>query len=257
METNQKMDVWTFDNKHPEVEIRCDRIGGRLIERKHDLLKHINGDFAVLRRFQEALRRWFPKGKQFDYIILDYFYGPTGWASQFADKLIGTVVPFISDYLAENGSMWFANIPAFSTAVAKHDKVLRKHYTCLGQSANCNPLFIAGDDIKELLENVAPPVCNVTAMKHLNKEHPFLMLAKKSILPPDGAVANLFSLSLPLPAVEASSSTSVPSSAVASLVVPLLSFAPPALQSPSAISTKETTGKEMTINHDGEGGAVG
>ena len=186
MVNDQQMDVWTYDDKHPEEEVRFFREGSKLISRSNTLHQHINGDFAVLRRFTEHTNRKFGGRKQFDVIAIDHFNGPTGWAAEkWVEGFIGEVMPFIGTYcLSSGGEVWVPRIPAVTAAIQKHTKKLTRIFTIEYALPAGNPIYAAGEAVASELEALRPPVCNLNAMRSLPKPYPFVLFRLKSSTEP-------------------------------------------------------------------------
>ena len=70
--------VYSWDDKHLEIESRSYRVGWKIQERQTTREKHINADFGILRRVRSALETKFPTGMLFDVIIFDFYYVPAG-----------------------------------------------------------------------------------------------------------------------------------------------------------------------------------
>ena len=177
MVNDQQMDLWTFDDRHPEEEVRLVRQGSKLIAHSNTLHQHINGNFAVLRRFIEHINRKFGGGKQFDVIAMDHFNGPTGWAGEkWVEGFIGEVMPYIgTNCLSRGGEVWLPRIPAVIAAIQKHTKKLTRSFTIEYALPACNPIYAAGEAVASQLEAQRPPVCNLNAMRSLPEPYPFVL----------------------------------------------------------------------------------
>ena len=182
IESNQNTDVWTYDDRHPEIERRCDRIGNKLVERSTHLTKHIHGNFAILRRFIHNIEGKFGTlGKMFDVIVVDHFNGPTGWAAEkWVNGFIKDVIPYIGrHYLFPDGEIWLPAIPAVRTAVHETFVKILNMFLVKDETPEGNPVYRAGEDIAAVLEQQHPPVCNKNALRSLPHPFPFLLLRLK------------------------------------------------------------------------------
>ena len=104
----------------------------------------------------------------FDYVVLDYFRSPAGWArSSWAASLFHTTLPSLSQggYLAQGGKILLPN----QRGCAEHiGSVCRESFQVKPVPCGLNPLYTATDEVYEELVNLEDGHTNVSERQRGN-----------------------------------------------------------------------------------------
>ena len=162
--------VYTLDNKHEDVTLG------------HN--KHCQANFADARRmFRSIKTRW--GGVSFDYIILDYFFSPVGWARErWTEALFTQTLPQFAteNVLSKDGEIWLPNLECVQELMESFADVLLPHYTWeLVAEPLENPLYLATDAIEEDLMRCPDTLTNETQIRPLRafSKTPFYRLRRR------------------------------------------------------------------------------
>ena len=93
--------------------------------------KHCTANFADARRMSASLRENITFLRAFDYIILDYFFSPAGWArTRWTDNFFKDTIPRMAEdeLIRRGGQFWLPNLECVAEAIAQFgDVILRYH----------------------------------------------------------------------------------------------------------------------------------
>jgi hypothetical protein len=181
-------DVRSADDKHTEAFV----VGPNGREQPVALADrpglHVHGNFADTRRFFQSLAEVSQFDAAFDYIILDYFFSPAGWAaSRWTDNFFEETIPAFaeSNRIVAGGQVWLPYLDCVRAAVEqKFAGVIGKHYAVRLVSKNDvmeNPLYAATSRVREQLLECPEAYTNETQLKPLLafSDTPFLVLTRR------------------------------------------------------------------------------
>ena len=121
---------------------------------------------------------------EFDFIILDYFFSPEGWArTRWTDAFYEKTLPMLvnDDILKPNGTIYLPNLECVEDLLLEYDSVLSKYYYWEHVSRpKENPLFRATSKVDKELLQCPDRLTNDTQMKPLANysETPFIALKR-------------------------------------------------------------------------------
>jgi len=179
-------DVYTIDNKHPEIMTRLDRVKGRLVESQDHLAKHCNSDFCGRLFFRDLRTRF--GASVFKVIILDYFFSPSGYVDiRWTARLFDTTLPkFASEgWLEVGGSIWLPHSKYVATTVEHYRHSLQQYFVIeYVKDPLRNPLYAATDrkDVFDNLSRFPEILVNSNQISpylwhsHDHHNHPFILL---------------------------------------------------------------------------------
>jgi len=121
---------------------------------------------------------------EFDFIILDYFFTPAGYArDRWADKFYEITLPQLleSGVLKSRGSIFLPRLQCVEESLEAFSKKLFRYYEVIPCSAESNPLFNATELVVERLLLCPDKIINDTQMRPLLKisDLPFISLKSK------------------------------------------------------------------------------
>lgn len=165
-------DAYSLDDKHDE-NYRC-IIG-----------KHCQANFADTRRMHMSINTAWGDNVSFDYIILDYFFSPAGWArTRWSDNFFRETIPSFASKKVLNvgGQLWLPNLQCVRDSIAEFDTEVYQYYKVeLSAHPDSNPLYVASDNARSELLKCPDKLINETQMAPLWKESntPFYVLTVK------------------------------------------------------------------------------
>ena len=89
--------------------------------------KHCTANFADARRMSASLRENITFLRAFDYIILDYFFSPAGWArTRWTDNFFKDTIPRMAEdeLIRRGGQFWLPNLECVAEAIAQFGDVI-------------------------------------------------------------------------------------------------------------------------------------
>ena len=141
-------------------------------------------NFADARRMEKMMKaKWGPE-IAFDYIILDYFFSPCGWArTRWTEAFFKTTLPMLvtSDFLKPNGSIYLPNLDCVEELLFCFEDVLAKHFMWDRVSKpKQNPLYRATERCQKELLLCPDMLTNATQMLPLTdfSDTPFIVLKR-------------------------------------------------------------------------------
>lgn len=167
-------DVYTLDDKHDARSIASGR--------------HCQANFADCRRMHRLMQEQWGY-ESFEFIILDYFFSPIGWARErWTDKFFRETLPsFVTENrLKPNGSLILPNILSVSEALEEYEALLGKYYVWeFMQDPTDNPLFNATNNCEEELMMMPDMLTNETQVSTDKGygEFPFFALKRRQVEP--------------------------------------------------------------------------
>lgn len=162
--------TFTLDDKH-----NGDRLGhGR----------HCTANFADSRRMLKMMQNRWGEDNDFDYIVLDYFFSPEGWArTRWTEAFFKQTIPMltVADVLKPNGAIYLPNLECVEELLLEFDTVISEHYSwkkCTRPKDN--PLYRATEKANEELLRCPDKLTNTTQMQPLYNfsDTPFIVLKR-------------------------------------------------------------------------------
>jgi len=161
--------VYTLDDKHNGDRIKSGR--------------HCQANFADSRRMHKMMRsKW--GNIEFDNIILDYFFSPSGWArTRWTEAFFKDTLPMLvtSDILKPNGSIFLPNLDCVEELLYAYEKILGEHFMWdkISKPAQ-NPLYRSTERCQKELLKCPDMLTNATQMLPLHdfSPTPFIILKR-------------------------------------------------------------------------------
>jgi hypothetical protein len=141
-------------------------------------------NFADSRRMLKMMKSSWGEDTEFDYIILDYFFSPEGWArTRWTDAFYKNTLPMLvtADILKPNGSIYLPNLECVEELLHCYEKSLSEHYIWDHVSRpKDNPLYRATDKVTDDLLKCPDMLTNESQMQPLNNfsDTPFIILKR-------------------------------------------------------------------------------
>ena len=129
----------------------------------------------------------------FDYIILDYFFSPAGWArTRWSDNFFRETIPSFASkgVLKVGGQLWLPNLQCVRDSITEFDTEVTQYYRVeVSADPDSNPLYVASDNARAELLKCPDKLVNETQMAPLWKESttPFYVLTVKDPNSDDGS----------------------------------------------------------------------
>jgi hypothetical protein len=165
-------DVYTLDNKHqPESSV---------------LLRHCNANFTDARRLSRSIDSAWGTDICFDYIILDYFFSPAGWAHErWTEKFYQNTLPMLvqEGILKLGGALLLPNLPCVTECLSTFYGTLQVYFDMSAAEASDNPLYEASELAESDLMLCPDKITNKNQILPLlthNLTHPFYLLRAKA-----------------------------------------------------------------------------
>ena len=118
--------------------------------------KHCKANFADARRMVNSLRDRWGYECAFDYVILDYFFSPAGWAkTRWSDNFFKETIPKIAEneLINAGGQLWLPNLQCVTDSIERNFKAIDEYYTIeLVRKPEKNPLYKA-TEVRRALRN--------------------------------------------------------------------------------------------------------
>lgn len=168
----KEMDVLTLDNKHEDATL----LHG----------KHCQANFADTRRMFRSMKERFGSETKFDFVILDYFFSPVGWARErWTEALFRDTLPtFVRhNLLTKDGEIWLPNLQCVKELIDDFSDVLHSYFHIeLREDPMENPLYRATEEITDVLMRCPDTLTNETQIRPLNafSKTPFYCLKRKN-----------------------------------------------------------------------------
>ncbi len=168
-------EVKSLDDKHTEEEYYDGELPG----------KHCTANFADARRMSQSLRNSITFLREFDHIILDYFFSPAGWArTRWTDNFFKDTIPRLAEdeLIRRGGQFWLPNLECVAQALREFRIPIETHYEVeFVKDLGRNPLFAATERVEDELLRCPDKLTNETQLRPLLafSDTPFLVLTRR------------------------------------------------------------------------------
>jgi len=162
--------TYTLDDKHNGEKLSNGR--------------HCTANFADPRRMLKMMNSRWGENHEFDYVILDYFFSPEGWArTRWTDAFYQKTLPMLveSDVLKPNGAIYLPNLECVAGALDCYEKSLSEHFSWnFVNRPKDNPLYRATERCEDELLRCPDKLTNESQMAPLHNfsDTPFIVLRR-------------------------------------------------------------------------------
>lgn len=171
-------EVMSLDDKHTEEEFyEPGKLPG----------KHCTANFADARRMSQSLRNSIAFLREFDHIILDYFFCPAGWArTRWTDNFFKDTIPRLAEdeLIRRGGQFWLPNLECVTQALREFRDTIEILYEVeFVREVGRNPLYAATELVEVELLRCPDKLTNGTQLRSLLEfsDTPFIVLTRRQV----------------------------------------------------------------------------